>query len=107
MRYDKETVKGYAVHEQDTLKKVVAARSAAVKASTAKEAIEAEQEFVGTLGRLIAISESYPELKSDKNFMELQREMFPTNIVAGLFGFKEEKFFEAFSEERENVSVKF
>lgn len=125
------TVKGYAEHEQQTLQDVVEARSKAtslnVDASTAtpeqmKQWIDAQQEVGSALGRLIAISESYPTLRANENFLELQTQLegtenrikterdryneavkefnvkirrFPTNILAGLFGFERRTMFEA------------
>jgi len=116
------TVKGYAQHEKDALELVVAARAKAVQAGDAlRERVDGEVELTRSLGRLIAIAESYPELKADRQYLELQRELsltedriaasrrffnanvrelnalrieFPSNIVAGMFGFKEERFFE-------------
>ena len=129
-----ETVKGYAKHEKETLDAVINARNSAVGAKTTEEEMKAAGEVSNALGRLIAISESYPELKANENFMDLQNnlketedkisfsrqfyndvvltyknkiEMFPSNLVAGIFGFKEEPFFEASEEERKNVQVKF
>lgn len=116
------TVKGYAQHEKETLELVVAARAKAVQAGEAlRERVDGESELTRSLGRLIAVAESYPELKADRQYLELQRELsltedriaasrrfynanvrelnalrieFPSNIVAGMFGFKEERFFE-------------
>ena len=115
-------VKGYAQHEKETLELVVAARARAVQAGDAlRERVDGESELTRSLGRLIAVAESYPELKADRHYLELQRELsltedriaasrrfynanvrelnalrieFPSNIVAGMFGFKEERFFE-------------
>ena len=125
------TVKGYAEHEQQTLQDVVEARSKAtsirIDASTATpdemEAWMAAQEEVGSaLGRLIAISESYPQLRANENFLDLQTQLegtenrikterdhyneavkefnvkirrFPTNILASMFGFERREMFEA------------
>lgn len=129
-----ETVKGYAKHEKDTLDAVISARSKAANASTKEEEIKAAGEVTQALGRLFAIAESYPDLKANTNFLDLQSklneveekirfarqfyndtvlnyknklEMFPSNIVANMFGFKPEAFFEATEEERKNVQVKF
>ncbi|MEY2714914.1 MAG: hypothetical protein RIT24_1257 [Planctomycetota bacterium] len=116
------TVKGYAQHEKETLELVVAARARAVQAGDAlRERVDGESELTRSLGRLIAVAESYPELKADRHYLELQRELsltedriaasrrfynanvrelnalrieFPSNLVAGMFGFKEERFFE-------------
>ena len=129
-----ETVKGYASHEKETLEAVVVARNKAVSASSPSEEIEAEKEVSQTLGRLFALAENYPDLKANTNFTDLQHklseveekirfarqfyndtvltyknrlEVFPSNIVANLFGFKPEAFFAATEEERENVKVQF
>ena len=116
------TVKGYAQHEKETLELVVAARAKAVQAGDAlRERVDGEGELTKSLGRLIAVAESYPALKADRHYLELQRELsltedriaasrrffnanvrelnalrieFPSNIVGGMFGFKEERFFE-------------
>ena len=133
-----ETVKGYAGHERETLEKVTAARSAAMAAQGAGDAkaqAEAENILSGTLKSLFALSESYPDLKANQNFLELQRELtdtedkiqasrrfyngnvrdfntklqvFPTNIIGNMLGFKARTFFEIGNEvEREAVKVKF
>ena len=121
-----ETVKGYAKHESETLEKVVAARNQAMTATNV---------LSGALKSLFAVSESYPELKANENFNKLQdqlqrleeeiagsrryyngvvnryntkTELFPGNIIAGIFGFKRKPLFEVSNEsERENVQVKF
>lgn len=129
-----ETVKGYSKHEKETLNAVMKARNSAIDAKTPEEEMKASGEVSKTLGRLFAVAESYPDLKANQNFKELQTnlketedkishsrqfynetvltyknkiETFPTNIIANMFGFKEEKFFEATSEEKENVKVEF
>ena len=129
-----ETVKGYAKHESDTLEKVIQARNQFATAKTPEEEMEANNQVTGALRQLFALAESYPDLKANENFKDLQanlketedkiayarqfyndsvmiyqnkRQMFPSNIVASLFGFKEEKFFEVVGEERENVKVQF
>ena len=131
-----ETVKGYAKHEQGTFDKVVQARSAAMNAQGNQlEKASAENMLTSTLKSLFALSENYPDLKANTNFLELQRELsdtenkmmaarrffnntvidlnnklqtFPTNLIAGMMGFKEEKFFELANEaEREPVKVQF
>ena len=129
-----ETVKGYAKHEKSTLEDVIKARNTFLSASTSEEEIKASGEITQALNKLFALSEAYPELKANENFMSLQNdlrdveekisyarqfyndnvmvyknkiEMFPSNIVAGLFGFKQEPFFEASEDERKNVEVKF
>lgn len=129
-----ETVKGYAKHEKDTLEAVISARNSAVSASTPEDEMKADGEVTKALSKLFALAESYPELKANENFMDLQNnlkeieekirfarqfyndtvltyknkiEMFPSNIVANIAGFKPESFFEANDEERKNVQVKF
>ena len=129
-----ETVKGYAKHEKDTLDAVIEARSKAASATTKVDEMKASGEVTQALGRLFALAENYPELKANTNFLDLQNklneieekiryarqfyndsvltyknkiEMFPSNIVAGMFNFKPEAFFEATEEERKNVQVKF
>ncbi|MBQ4031867.1 MAG: LemA family protein [Bacilli bacterium] len=129
-----ETVKGYAKHEKETLEEVINARNAYQTASTPEEQMKADGELTKTLTKLFALAEAYPDLKANENFIQLQSElsatedkissarqfysdtvlnynnkiqMFPSNFVASIFGFKEEKFFEAQAEERENVKVQF
>jgi LemA protein len=133
-----ETVKGYAAHEQGTLQKVVEARNAAMAAQQtgdAKKQAEAENVLSGTLKSIFALAESYPNLKANENFLELQRELtdtedkiqaarrfyngnvrdfntklqvFPTNIIGNMLGFKSREFFEvADAKEKEAVQVKF
>ena len=129
-----ETVKGYAKHESGTLEAVIAARNKAVSATTTEDEMKANGELSGALNKLFALAESYPDLKANTNFLDLQNnlketedkisyarqfyndavlkyknklEIFPSNIVAGIFSFKPEPFFEAVGEERENPKVKF
>jgi LemA protein len=130
------TVKGYATHEAGTFEKVTEARSKAMQAGTLAEKGEAENMLTGTLKSLFAISEAYPELKANTNFMELQRELsdtenkimasrrfyngnvrdfntgvqtFPGNLIAGMFKFTSLEFFELEqdSAEKNPVSVSF
>lgn len=125
------TVKGYAAHELETLQSVTDARTKAtsvtIDPSTATPAqmeawMEAQDEVNGALGRLIAVAESYPDLKANENFMQLQQQLegtenristerrkyneavreynvairrFPSNIIAGMFGFEKMELFEA------------
>ena len=116
-----ETVKGYMKHERETLDSVTQARAAAMGAETVGEKAKAESMLGGALGRLQVAVEAYPDLKANQNFLALQEEltttenkisfarqsyndqvlgfnnkiqMFPSNIVAGMFGFNEEEFFE-------------
>lgn len=129
-----ETVKGYAGHEKETLDAVITARNKAVAATTPEAEMAANGELTRTLGKLFALSEAYPDLKANTNFLNLQDnlketedkisfarqfyndavlgyknklEMFPSNIIAGMFGFKPEMFFEANEAERETPQVKF
>ena len=129
-----ETVKGYAKHEDETLEKVINARNNFTTAKTQEEEIKANNELTSAMQRLFALAESYPDLKANTNFTKLQDElsetenkisyarqfyndsvmtyknkleMFPSNIIASIFGFKEEPFFEASETEKENVKVKF
>lgn len=129
-----ETVKGYAAHEKEVLEQVTKARNMVAGAGNAEERMEAENNLGGALGRLIAVAESYPDLKANQNFLQLQEELsttennierarrkyndqvmsyraairqFPTVILARLFNFSEQPYFEAEKQERENVKVKF
>jgi LemA protein len=130
-----ETVKGYAKHEREALEAVIAARARAVSAGPIDEKIAAEGGLSAALGRLMAVAEAYPDLKANTNFMQLQGELtsteniisgarngynnaaggynqtlvqFPTNLVAGLFGFKAMPFFEVTdAAERNAPQVKF
>lgn len=128
------TVKGYATHEKELFEKVTAARTAAMSAGTPAEKEQAENMLSGTLKSLFAVSENYPDLKANQNFLELQRELsdtenkiqasrrfyngnvrdfntkievFPTNMIASRLNFSKREFFEAESQEKENVEVKF
>lgn len=116
-----ETVKGYATHEKGVFKEVTEARANALSAKGVKETAAAENQFEGALKSLFAVAEAYPDLKANQNFVELQRELvdtedkiqasrrfynggvrdlntkvqtFPSNVVAGMFGFKNREFFE-------------
>lgn len=129
-----ETVKGYAKHEEKTFKEVVEARNKMNTASGINEELEASNAITGALNKLFALSEAYPELKANENFLLLQkdlketedklsyarqfyndtvleynnlREKFPSNIVAGLFKFKEINFFTASEKDKEVPNVKF
>ena len=128
------TVKGYAAHERGTLEAVMAARAKATSVTLPADRIKAEGELSSALTRLLAVSENYPELKANQNFLALQEELtstenrvayarqfyndnvaklntriqtFPTIIIAGMFGFKEEPFFEAPAEAKEAPQVQF
>ena len=130
-----ETVKGYAKHESGTFEAVTKARTMAMNATTPEGKIAAENALTGTLKTLFAVAENYPDLKANQNFMELQAtlkeveeklqlsrryynatvrdfntkvEIFPNNIVAGMFHFTRRNFFEIENpEERNNVKVSF
>lgn len=130
-----ETVKGYASHESETFAQVTKARTAAMNAGSIDEKIANENMLSGTLKSLFAIAEAYPQLQANTNFLDLQRqlsqiedeiansrkyynaivrtmntkvEMFPSNLVASMFGFKKQSFFEVGTpDERENVKVSF
>ncbi|MGI6722224.1 MAG: LemA family protein [Anaerovoracaceae bacterium] len=130
-----ETVKGYASHEKETLASVTAARSAVAGSSTTEERLQNENILSGTLRSLFAVSEAYPDLKANQNFLDLQQqlqkveedilnarkyynavvrkfntkcEVFPSNIIAGMFHFERKPMFEVDNEqERQNVKVEF
>jgi LemA protein len=130
-----ETVKGYAAHESKTLENVIKARNMAIAAKGIGEKAEAENFLTGTLKSLFAVSEAYPNLKADQNFLRLQEELtstenkisfsrqfyndsvmtfntrielFPTNLIAGIFNFARREFFQTKGEaEREAPQVKF
>ena len=129
-----ETVKGYAKHEEGTLEKVIQARNTYLTADSMDDKVKASNEITQAVSKLFALAESYPELKANENFLDLQTqlkeiedkisyarqfyndsvlmynnkiEMFPSNFVASMFGFKKENFFEATEEEKKNVEVKF
>lgn len=129
-----ETVKGYASHEREVLENVIRARSAAMSAQSVEAHGQAENMLSGALKSLFALSEAYPDLKASANFAKLQDELsdtenkiqasrrfyntnvmelnnrieqFPSNIIAGMFSFKQSEFFEINEGERENVKVAF
>ena len=130
-----QTVKGYAKHEKNLLESVTEARSNAMNAQNVKEKEQAENILSGTLKSIFALSENYPDLKANENFLELQNEIsdtenkiqasrrfynnttmsyntkiesFPVNIVAGIFKFSKSDFFELEDkEEKEPVKVEF
>ncbi len=129
------TVSGYASHEKETLQKVTEARTSAMGAQTVEDHAKAENALSQTLKSLFAVAESYPDLKANENFLELQRELsdtenkiqasrrfynsnvrdlnigiasFPQNIIANMFKFMKREFFELTNEEaKEPVQVKF
>ena len=130
-----ETVKGYAGHEKDVFENVAKARTAAIGATGVQGKSEAESGLSGALKTLFAVSEAYPELKANTNFLELQKQLsaiendlqmsrryyngavrnynittqvFPSSIVASIGGFSSEPFFElSGDQERENPTVQF
>ena len=129
-----ETVKGYAKHENSTLKEVIEARNKFQSATTPEEEMAASGDLNKALSRLMVLTESYPELKANENFLSLQAdlkdceekiayarqfyndtvlsymnkvEMFPSNIVASMFGFKEMKYFEIAEGEKAAPKVSF
>ncbi len=129
-----ETVKGYTKHESETLESVIKARNTYVSATTPEAQMKADGDLEKAISKLFALTESYPDLKANTNFQQLQSElteteskiasarqfyndtvlmynnkveMVPSNIVASIFKFKTEPFFEVAEAERENVQVKF
>jgi LemA protein len=129
-----ECVKGYASHEKEALERVMRARAAMVGAKTPQEAMAANAQISQLLPNIFALAENYPALKADGVFARLQTELsdtenkvayarqfyndtvllyrdkteqFPRNIIAGMFGFKEEAFFAADEGSRQGVQVKF
>lgn len=129
-----ETVKGYAGHEKSTLTEVTAARAGLMNATTVKEAQEANNKLTETLKSLFAVAESYPDLKANTNFQDLQKQleetenkiaysrqfyndtvlmynnkcqMFPSNIIANIFNFQESEFFESEESTRTAPKVEF
>ena len=132
-----ETVKGYAKHESELLEKVTAARTQAIQSASAGPAEQAKSENMlsGALKSVFALTENYPDLKANQNFLKLQEELaatedkiqaarrfynsnvrdlntkvesFPSNIIANMFAFQKKEFFELEDKsERENVKVSF
>lgn len=123
-----ETVKGYAKHESGVFKEVTEARSNLMGAQGVKETAAAENQFEGALKSLFAVAESYPDLKANQNFADLQKELvdtedkiqgarrfynsgvtslntkiqtFPHNVIAAMFSFKNREFFDVDEGERE------
>ena len=128
------TVKGFAKHEKETLEGVIKLRNGAYDSMSPEEKIATNQELSRGITKIMALAEAYPDLKANTNFMDLSNqlakveddisnsrkyynavvrryndkiEMFPSNLVASIFGFKLEKMFEIVEEERENVKVEF
>ncbi|OGG03745.1 hypothetical protein A2Z33_04605 [Candidatus Gottesmanbacteria bacterium RBG_16_52_11] len=129
-----ETVKGYAKHEKTVFEEVTKARAALLGAKTVEKTAAASDALSNALGRLFAVAENYPQLKANEAFVQLQKElsdtedkvaysrqyynstvtgyntrirMFPTNLLAGMFGFTEKPFFGASEEDRKPVKVSF
>lgn len=129
-----ETVKGYAKHEKEVFVQVTEARSKVGGATTISDKMQANNQLTSALGRLLLVVERYPELKANTNFIRLQDELagtenriaverrrfnetvkiynikvrsFPTNILAGMFGFEKATFFEVPKERQEAPKVKF
>jgi LemA protein len=129
-----ETVKGYASHERETLEQVIQARNSAMQAGTPQEQAQAENVLTGALKSIFALSEAYPDLKANQNFLNLQEELtssedriayarqfyndtvnryntkiqtFPTVAIANVFNFTEREYFEAEGEATGPVRVQF
>jgi LemA protein len=129
-----ETVKGYARHEKEVFVKVTEARSRVGSAQSLNEKIQANNQLSSALGRLLLVVERYPDLKANTNFIRLQDELagtenriaverrrynesvrvyntrirsFPTNMIAGMFGFEKATFFQVPKERQEAPKVKF
>jgi LemA protein len=132
-----ETVKGYATHEKETLERVIQARNSAMAVhdqGTVAEQAQAENQLTGALKSIFALSEAYPDLKANQNFLNLQEELtstedrvayarqfyndtvqtyntkietIPTNVIAGVFNFEKREYFEAEEGETGPVKVQF
>ncbi len=127
-----EVVKGYAKHEKETIEKVTSLRTNTYESMTLDKKININEQLTQGLSRIMAISENYPDLKASQNFMELSHDltkiedeiansrkyyngtvrvfnnkiqMFPSNIIANMFGFHSANMFEANVEEKNNVKV--
>ena len=127
-----ETVKGYAKHEKSTLTEVIKMRNSAYDSMTDDEKIKANEKLSNGMVKIMALAESYPDLKANENFKDLSKqlsqieddiaisrkyynatvrdfnnkvEMFPSNVIAKIFGYKSKNMFEASEEERQNVKV--
>ncbi|MFZ0759234.1 MAG: LemA family protein [Candidatus Sulfotelmatobacter sp.] len=129
-----ETVKGYAAHEKGTFEDVTKYRSQAMQATTPEAKAVAENQLTGALKSLFAVAENYPDLKASEQFTQLQQslsqtedsiqnarryynavvrdlntkiQVFPTNLLAGMYGFTPRQYFETGEADREPVAVKF
>ena len=127
-----EVVKGYAKHEKEILNEITTLRTNSYDNMSMNKKINVNEQLTQGISKIMAISENYPELKSSENFLQLSRDltqvedeiansrkyyngsvrilntkiqMFPSNIVAGMFGFKQANMFEANAEEKNNVKV--
>ena len=128
-----EIVKGYAKHESGTFKEVTELRTKAMAAGSLPEKMKLEEGISGAISKIFAVAENYPDLKANTNFIELQSTLkeleesiqksrryyngaarefntaiavFPTNLIAQIFGYKKVDFFEASEEEKKNVEIK-
>jgi LemA protein len=129
-----ETVKGYAAHEKGTFENIAKFRSMAMQATGPADKAAAENQLTGALKSLFAVAENYPQLQASQEFTQLQNSLnqtedsiqnarryynavvrdlntriqsFPTNLLAGTFGFQQKQFFETAATDREPVAVKF
>ena len=129
-----ETVKGYVAHEKGVLEEITALRNTNYTNLSPDEKIDVNNKLAYGLSKLIAVAENYPDLKASSNFTELQTQLshiedeiassrkyyngcvrefntyiqiFPSNVIAGIFNFKEQKLFEIDESQRENVKVSF
>ena len=129
-----ETVKGYAAHEKGTFENIAKFRSMAMQATGPADKAAAENQLTGALKSLFAVAENYPQLQASQEFTQLQNSLneiedaiqnarryynavvrdlntkiqsFPTNVLAGMFGFQQKQFFETAAADREPVAVKF
>ena len=128
-----ETVKGYANHEKDTLNEIIKLRNNTYDNMTTSDKLKTNHKVAQDISKIMLLAESYPDLKTNQNFIDLSKQltkveedianarkyynatirimnnkvqMFPSNIVAKMLGFKELKMFEASSEEKENIKIK-
>ena len=129
-----ETVKGYAAHESETFEKIAALRTSWANATTVEDKAKLDNELSASLKTIMAVSENYPELKANENFRQLSEELsntenkisfsrqfyndtvtmyntklqvFPSNIIAGMFNFTARELFKSDDEARKNVKVDF
>ncbi len=127
-----EVVKGYAKHEKETFNEITSLRTNSYDSMSMNKKINVNEQLTQGISKIMAISENYPELKASENFLQLSKDltqiedeiansrkyyngsvrilntkiqMFPSNIVAGMFGFKQASMFEANAEEKNNVKV--